>query len=66
MGKYDFTRSLVSRQLEAVLLHIVLRAGVAFLDFNDGRCLLAETLVRKTDDRDILDRLEGVQETITC
>ena len=62
MGKYNLARSLVSRQLEAVLLHVVLCTRVTFLDLDDSRCLLAKTLVRKTDDRDILDRLEGVQE----
>ena len=64
MREDDLPRSLVLRKLHAEFLDIILRAGITLFDLNDRGSLLSESLIRKSDDRDILHRLIAVQEVL--
>ena len=58
----DLPGPLVTRQLQAEVIHFFFRAGEAVLDLDDRGCDLAEALVRQSDDRDVADWRESMQE----
>ena len=63
MSKDDLTRSLVLRKFHAVFPQCRPAAAcISLFDLNDSRSLFAETLIRESDDRNILDRLIRMQE----
>ena len=60
--KDDLTRSLVAGKLTAVIVYLFFCAGKAFLGLDDRSSDLTKTLVRKSDNGNVIDRLKGMQE----
>ena len=64
VGEDDLAGTLIARQTHAKLVDLLLGAGHALLDLNDGRGNLAQTLVGQADNGNVADLLVGTEEVL--